>query len=637
MSVESTSKYNLLSGLIYAALLGAFFVLFLGVIQVDAAPRRGFEALHTETPSRSELQFAPGEVKDVTIGFKNIGDQSWKNDGDGYVSLYTYGPKYRRSAFDPGTWLGPTQVKRIKETSVGVNEVGTLTFELHAPMTTGEYDETFKLAAEEVTWIPGGEFTLHLEVTDSPIVIPTNAEGSSIESDESDLSDLIIEELKERVGAIGYDATVLLRSTKKVVTAGGMEVKYTVGIKNTGTEIWSKREVKLPGVQIASTQADLIHSSWKNSTLLALSDRGTVAPGQLDFLSFTFTAPRTVGEHLVTFQLVANGELVEGGEIVIPVDVTSGAPDAVVSPLRDGVIDRAEKIEEPIVRVGILIVDEETSDQIVVSCACNVMSLKDENGTLLAEVPRGSSATAFYKTGKYFFDAGRGLEASSYPIRFIPESLNQVLTITNFDRTVTRGSRNVDNQFRNILEIRHNDYKDRTWVINEIPIETYLRGLAETSNVSHMEYQKSIITAARTYAYFQWQRRTKHAREGFMLDAYVDQVYKGYGQELRMPRLVEAIGATYGVTVTYDGQTAITPYFSRSDGRTRNWGDVWAGDVAWLRGVPVPCDEGKTLWGHGIGMSASGALCEANNGSTWKEILHHYYTGIDFRREWDKL
>ena len=320
---------------------------------------------------------------------------------------------------------------------------------------------------------------------------------------------------------------------------------------------------------------------------------------------------------------------------MIPVDVTSNAPDAVASPLRDGVINKAELAEEPMMRVGILIVDEETEDKIVVSCDCEVMAMVDSEGNPLANVARGVSATAYVKAGKYFYDVGRGVESSTYPIRFVPDVLNAVLTIKNFDRRVTRGSANTDNQFRNVLELRYNAKKDRTWVVNELPMEMYLRGLAETSNASPMEYQKTMVTAARTYAYYHFQRSTKHAVEGFMVDAYVDQVYKGYGQEGRMPRLTQAIEETYGVTVTYDGATAITPYFSRSDGRTRSWNEVWAGNVAWLKGVAVPCDAGKTLWGHGIGISASGAICLANEGMAYKEILKYFYTGIDLRRDWE--
>ena len=209
------------------------------------------------------------------------------------------------------------------------------------------------------------------------------------------------------------------------------------------------------------------------------------------------------------------------------------------------------------------------------------------------------------------------------------------MTVTNFDRRVTRGSAFADNTFRGVLEIRYNDVKDRVWLINELKMEMYLRGLAETSNISPMEYQKALVTAARTYAFYHWTRNTKHDGEFFHVDAYLDQVYKGYGQEQRSPRITEAVEATRGRYVTYNDAIAITPYFSRSDGRTRDWSEVWGGDVPWAKGVAVPCDIGKTLWGHGVGMSASGALCMANQGMMWDEILKHFYTGIELNKKWE--
>jgi stage II sporulation protein D len=48
--------------------------------------------------------------------------------------------------------------------------------------------------------------------------------------------------------------------------------------------------------------------------------------------------------------------------------------------------------------------------------------------------------------------------------------------------------------------------------------------------------------------------------------------------------------------------------------------------------VPVPWDQGKTLWGHGVGMSATGALGMAADGYTYDKILKYFYTGIELRK-----
>ena len=122
------------------------------------------------------------------------------------------------------------------------------------------------------------------------------------------------------------------------------------------------------------------------------------------------------------------------------------------------------------------------------------------------------------------------------------------------------------------------------------------------------------------------------------MNAYADdQVYKGYEYENRHPSIKVAVDEVRGITVNYEGRTAITPYFSRSDGRTRSFSEVWYNEVAWLQGVPAPCDakRGFALWGHGVGMSATEALCMANDGSTWDEILHYFYTDVDLNKRWN--
>jgi stage II sporulation protein D len=178
----------------------------------------------------------------------------------------------------------------------------------------------------------------------------------------------------------------------------------------------------------------------------------------------------------------------------------------------------------------------------------------------------------------------------------------------------------------------------KLWVINELPISYYLKGLAETSNISAYEFQKVLATAARTYAMYHYERgiensvldgSTKHSGEHYHIDAYYDQVYRGFGSEKRMSNFVKAVEETRGAVVTYEGSIVVTPYFSRSDGRTRSWSEVWYGaDKPWLRSVAVPEDNGQILWGHGVGLSARAALIMARDeNKKWNEILGYFYPG----------
>lgn len=609
-------------------LFSAFVVLVTVLTAIPVMPAQAAVYSATRTAGGGSLTMAPGETKTATVTFQNTSDFTWTNDGPGYVSLYTYGPKYRTSVFDPGTWLSPSQIKRIAESSVKKGGTATVTFQLHAPSTVGTYKETFSLASEGYAWFTGGDFTMNITVkaasTASASASSTNTTSTTATATTVDAGN-------------GLGATLALVSANKVKLVSGKSVSLTAGFKNTGTTTWTSYGLKAQDVNIASSgSGSLKHSSWKGDIITAVT--GTIRPGETAYVSFAMTAPSRNGTYTTNFQFTANGESVDDALIEIPVEVTGGAAAAIAAPKNTTVDDGSTTvayITEPTIRVGTLIVDEETDNQVVITSDQSGFDVIDGAGTTLGSLDKNESVTAAWNGNGYSYTIGGVAKKTSQYLRFVPKTTNAVMTVSNFDRRVTRGSSNADNTFRNILELRHNDSKDRTWLINELPMEYYLRGLAETSNISPAEFQKTLITAARTYAFYHWSRATKHAAEYFHVDAWLDQVYKGYGQEARTPNLTAAVDATRGRIVTYQGATAITPYFSRSDGRTRSWNEVWGGSVPWCVGVPVPADVGKTLWGHGVGMSASGALAMANNGQTYDQILKYFYTGIDVGKKWE--
>jgi hypothetical protein len=472
----------------------------------------------------------------------------------------------------------------------------------------------FELASEKTTWIPGSVVTLHVNVEKPAETVSSSTNAQSV-------SHTLVN---------GLSAMVLLRSQKTVTADGGERIQFKVGMKNTGSIAWTKREIRSQDTFATAAVSDA------NPIRLALNATGSTEPGAIDFLSFEFVTPPTKGVYTLKYAFAANDVVLPDAEIVIPVEVTSDAADVLNAP----VIHESElfnQIQEPLLRIGVLIVDEETDNQVKISCNQD-WKLIDGNGALLAEQLANQSITAFYKNNRYYFNRGQGLEQSSFYLRFVPNSDTSVCKIENFDKRVTRRAGYAENTFRNILELRYNSSKDRTWVINEVKIEDYLAGLGETSEYSDFEFKKTLITIARTYALYHWERATKHAKEFFHMNSSADdQVYRGYEYEVNNPSIRTSAQATRGVTVTYAGKTAITPYFSRSDGRTRDWGEVWHGTVAWIKSVPTPCDasKGLKLWGHGIGLSASEALCMAKNGKKWDEILHYFYQDVDLLKRWN--
>lgn len=597
--------------------LGLLFLGSLAPLGANAASYSAKKMLQTALT----MEVSAGQTRTFSVGFKNTGTATWKKTGKNFVSLYTWNPKYRVSPFADASWKAPRQPAVLKaDTPPG--QIGYVEFTMKAPATPGTYTETFQLAVEDLLWVDGGQVAVTM------VVKPSTVANTPVQPAPTQPS----------TSAAGLSAIKLLQSAPAVTIArGGDETQFRVLIKNTGDKPWGgpRLAAGAPGVTIAGLVPSFRASSWPSEGV-AQAVAETVLPGTTQFFTFAVRAPQKRGSYTATFHVQVDGQAVEGSAFDIPVTVTDDGPEAtaVQPPAPAPVV--ANLGPEPILRVGVLIVDEETNWQVTLQNPSGFDVIDGVTNAVLATVPAAGNVTAGVLNAAYWYDLGAGRLSSNNYLRFVPKEANSIFTVTNFDRRVTRSAGYADNTFRHILEIRYSPSTQHTWLINELGMEWYLRGLAETSNISHLEFQKAIITAARTYAYYHFERATKHANEFYHVDAYYDQVYKGYGQEQRTPRLTESVQATRGQIVTYEGRTAITPYFSRSDGRTRNWEEVWRSDpVAWLRGVSVPCDAGKTLWGHGVGMSASGALCMANQGQLWDYILKYFYTGIQLTQRWN--
>lgn len=236
-----------------------------------------------------------------------------------------------------------------------------------------------------------------------------------------------------------------------------------------------------------------------------------------------------------------------------------------------------------------------------------------------------------YADGTYTVTCTSGTFTTTEPVQVTPKKLRkrvQALTYENrplWDPTIN------DNIFYGSLEVVYSTQSSALLLVNQIPLEKYVRGIAEAGNDNDADYLEALMTAARTYAWYNIQHPTKHAGEPYILDATAgDQVYRGAGFSDRAPNIVAAQIATKRQTITYEGETIVAPFFSHSDGRTRAWSEVWSGDYAWAQSVADPCCTGYTeLSGHGVGLSAEGARYFADQGWDWQTILKYYYTGVE--------
>ncbi len=338
----------------------------------------------------------------------------------------------------------------------------------------------------------------------------------------------------------------------------------------------------------------------------------STAPGATARFYITLQAPLTLGTYTEKFTLVAeNREAITGGTFTLPVTVVADTAAA---------IDRAHKGET--VRVGIW----NTEKPVQISSAAAFTAL-DAAKKPLRTYAADEIATVQYvaATKAYLLDGA--IVASAY-VTFEPTP-GEFIEIVNYPGRASTTSAYNDNYFPGKLEYRHSSLSGRTWVINTLSLEAYVRGVGEVSNATPHEMQKAMTIVERTYAEYHRRRATKHASDFFHVDNRYDQVYKGAGFSFRNPLVATAAVETAGSIVTYQGALAITPYFSRSDGRTRSYREVWGGaGLPWLVGVDVPQSKGQPLLGHGVGMDAyAGVQMAAKQNATAATILQYFYTG----------
>ena len=220
------------------------------------------------------------------------------------------------------------------------------------------------------------------------------------------------------------------------------------------------------------------------------------------------------------------------------------------------------------------------------------------------------------------------------------KNVSQVLTYEN--RPNWNNNLN-DNKFRGTLEF-FLDSSNIMRLINELGIESYLLGLAEVPDNEPLEKVKTIIVAARSYAYYYSNGHGKGLKfKGFPyhLDDSPDssQKYLGYGFEERNQLTNRAVEETIGEVITWFGYDVVIPYFSQSDGRTRTPKEVWGWSnfkAPYLTSVNDSfCMGGKgQRLGHGVGISGCGATEMARQGFKYNEIIDYYLKGVKLTKRY---
>ncbi|MCX6779435.1 MAG: hypothetical protein NTU97_04385, partial [Candidatus Magasanikbacteria bacterium] len=367
---------------------------------------------------------------------------------------------------------------------------------------------------------------------------------------------------------------------------------------------------------MAGTNTDTSFSTtgWIDNNTIAEFSTEPIKKGQTEIYPIPLIAPNRAGVFTLHFSLLVNGAKIEGGNFDLPVTVVNPNPQENLAATSDIIID------DPRMRIGSF-----TTEEPMEFISTFDYTIKDTDGLELGKIIPGTKTLVFYneESKKYSASWGEQAISSDKPLRLVPTDLNAYFSISNHELLARWGHKVNYNEFRDTFEIRLAE-TGYIWIINELGMENYLKGMAEESDSSHIEFLKTMAVVERSYAYYHLKNPGKHLAGGFVLDADYDQVYRGYVREKISPNMVAAIEETRGMVVTYNGDPVYTPYFARSNGKTKSAKVVWGTDQPWLQPVVAPYDKGKTLWGHGVGMSARDGLYRAKDGATWDAIVKYY-------------
>ena len=140
--------------------------------------------------------------------------------------------------------------------------------------------------------------------------------------------------------------------------------------------------------------------------------------------------------------------------------------------------------------------------------------------------------------------------------------------------------------------------------VESMALDQYLRGVVRGEMPASFELEalKAQAAAERTYVYYQLAagRKEAHPDADVCTDpgccsAWLSEeaAREKWGEDFDgwESRIEEAVAATDGQVALYDGQPILAVFHSSSAGKTAEAGDVWSGDVPYLRSVDSPEGE----------------------------------------------
>lgn len=484
--------------------------------------------------SPAPITIKAGETQSVSLKLKNTGDVTWAISGPNAVKVGTAKLFDRNSLFRSSSWLSGNRIATATA-AVAPGDTGEFNFTISAPNKPGKYLENFAAVVEGLAWVPKSNFVI--EITVQPAI---------------------------------YSAG-FVRQSDPVSLTPGAEATIWVELVNKGNTIWKAtgdNATKLGTAKPLDRESLFHHSSWLSQNRVVAVEKDT-APGETGRFSFTIKAPEQVGAYKEYFRpVVENVTWME--DLGIYWNIT---------------VNEELKLVRPI-RVGL----SSTTNSMTISSSDGMVIRQGDSRGLVERISGNQLVVISAISGGYSVNINGAARSINDYLRFIPLK-NSIITVNN------DGVSSSYNRFRGIITIRRSSYSGNVWLVNELELEDYLRGLAEVPESWPMEARKAQVIAARTFAV----RRINDPKADIfdIYDDTRDQVYYGFNQETNRPGISQAVDATTGLLVLYNGQPALTYYHSDSGGATENVENVWSGGdsskaIPYLKGVVDPYSKPVT-------------------------------------------
>jgi len=532
------------------------------------------------TTKSNLLNLNPGTEENLSISYKNLSDVDWSED----EIYFMLAGDYETLGIEDNTIQLTEPLLKDKKGSFKVN--------FTTPLQNGLYTLTI------VPVIRGKKFENASPLTLRIIVKKPNASGEVIDN-------------------LAKTLELDLNKTEVV----------TIKVKNTSNFNWTQENASL--VPLSTNSRLYVAEKWISKQVVSYPKEEIVEPNEI--ATFTlYLKPKYRGYYADVFKIKIT-DLGYATGVLIPLRVKAGDFSAIKtnSTTTNTSTNNTTKIEEKdLIRVKLSIPNE---NSIKLTSEQNY-TIEDNEQKQLFSVSKGEQAIV-KRSGNYIHVQVGSVNKVAEIVRFISND-EGIMEISSWEHRPSWNQNLNDNLFRGTIEIRNID--DKLAVINELPLENYLKGIAEVSNSDPTEKLKTMAVLSRTYALFYLQEENEKF-PGQPYDASdnpdIFQKYLGYGLEKRSPNFTEAIEKTKDEIVKYNGELVKTPYFNQSNGKTLSAEEVWGWThTPYLISIDDPDCLGLKQKGHGVGLSGYGASKRAERGDNYKKIIKYYYKNVSVEK-----